>query len=440
MRMINLNYLFLVLLALAACQPAGGAIRPTPSPSPQPDIATTGQPPGSAGQLAYIGSDGNVYVTTADRVTTTAITTDATAPWEGPGLSYQRIAWSPQGQLAYAAVTRSGNNATSTLYVTQTPGQPAQVVGRSDDHFVIYIYWSPATCPGRPACRQLAYLIEETEEIALRLVKKEGARVENRAIGFGWPFYFSWAADGESILWHTGTGQPDNPALLAHYHLARDELEPLPHSPTNFMAPAWSPQGDVWLGALATPEAGQLQLLGGDLPLTVADAPDGGTAFVWSPQGDRVAYAVRGRANQPFFDPIHIFDLETGQSTQLTDRGLRVLAFFWDPSGQRLGYLTRLSLPENVEWMQWRVYNLSTGADRGFKAFNPSLQMRFVMGSFNQYAQSHRFWSPDGRYLVYASRNDLTREEQVWLIDTWSEDGANAIFVDRGTMGFWSWQ
>jgi Tol biopolymer transport system component len=64
--------------------------------------------------------------------------------------------------------------------------------------------------------------------------------------------------------------------------------------------------------------------------------------------------------------------------------------------------------------------------------------MRSVIGSFNQYAQSHRFWSPDGRYLVYAERTpDLI--EQVWLIDTRSEDGSNASLIDEGTIGFWSW-
>ena len=88
--------------------------------------------------------------------------------------------------------------------------------------------------------------------------------------------------------------------------------------------------------------------------------------------------------------------------------------------------------------MQWRVYNVDSGEDRGFKVFNPSLHMRFVMSSFNQYAQSHRFWSPDGRYLVYANRDPLNAE-RIWLIDTWSEDGNNAILVDEGTMGFWSW-
>ena len=65
-------------------------------------------------------------------------------------------------------------------------------------------------------------------------------------------------------------------------------------------------------------------------------------------------------------------------------------------------------------------------------------EVRSAIGSFNQYAQSHRFWSPDGRYLVYAERTpDLI--ERVWLIDTRSEDGSNASLIGEGTIGFWSW-
>ena len=72
-----------IAILFLACQTA---------PTPQATLPT--------GHLAYIGGDGNIYVTTADRQTTIAVTDDATSSWEGAGLSYQRIAWSPKGQLA----------------------------------------------------------------------------------------------------------------------------------------------------------------------------------------------------------------------------------------------------------------------------------------------------------------------------------------------------
>ncbi|MCA9967218.1 MAG: hypothetical protein KC423_23380, partial [Anaerolineales bacterium] len=51
--------------------------------------------PQSAGQLAYIGGDGNVYVVSPERLEEkTAVTTDAQSAREGAGLSYHRLAWS----------------------------------------------------------------------------------------------------------------------------------------------------------------------------------------------------------------------------------------------------------------------------------------------------------------------------------------------------------
>jgi TolB protein len=182
----------------------------------------------------------------------------------------------------------------------------------------------------------------------------------------------------------------------------------------------------------------QLQDFGAEPPLTLATVSDRPVEFAWSPAGDQIAYAIQEEIEEPAFGPIHIFDLKTGQSSRLTDLGFRIRAFFWSPDGQRLGYLTKLSLRDS-EWLQWRVYDLTRNEDRGFKAFFPSFQMRFVLGSFNQFAQSHRLWSPDGRYLVYADR-DRDLVERIWLIDTQSDDGHNTTPVAEGSMGFWSWE
>lgn len=424
--------LLLLATALLACREAATLDQPAPAPtvSPRPEMPS--------GRLAYIGGDGNVYVTTADLTEKIAVTDDATAGWEDAGRSYQRLAWSPTGQLAFSSVTRLAHDqAESSLYVIEAPGQPARLIGQSDAHFVIYIYWSPQPCPGRPTCRHLAYLIEESEDIALRLVELDGAAVDNRIIGFGWPYYFSWAADGESILWHAGL---DEAAQLARYELGAATVQPLPFDPAQFMAPAWSPTGSQWLAVSTEAGATALRRFDQDAPRSIAPSSGDLTAFSWAPDGQQIAYASKAKPTDPFYGPIYRYDQRTGQASQLTAASLQILAFFWDPTGQRLAYLTLLTMPENMEWMQWRVYDLAQNQDRGFKSFHPSPQLRFVVDSFNQYAQSHRFWSPDGRYLVYGQRSETTGQQQVRLIDTWSEDGNNATLVDEGSLGFWSWQ
>jgi TolB protein len=122
----------------------------------------------------------------------------------------------------------------------------------------------------------------------------------------------------------------------------------------------------------------------------------------------------------------------------VTDDPFRIRAFFWSPDGERLAYLTWLDLP-NETWAQWRVFDLTTGRDRGFAAFNPTPLMRFALYSFGQYAQSHRLWSPDGRYLVYADR-DIAAVDRIWLVDTWAERGADPILIGEGTLAYWSWK
>ncbi|MBI1877718.1 MAG: DPP IV N-terminal domain-containing protein [Chloroflexi bacterium] len=434
----------LVAATLLASVLLGGRAMDWPDPlpltsaqtSPAPAPASTASR--SSGRLAYIGGDGNVYVTTPDRNATIAVTSDATAAPEYPGYSYHRLSWSPDGRLAFAGVTRTNDDATSVLYVVNSPEASPQVIGRSNEHFVIYIYWSPLPCPNRPTCRRLAYLIEEEESISLRLVEIDGETVENQRLGRGRPFYFSWAPDSQRIIWHTGGARRHNPAAqLALYDVDRDELQLLPHEPGLFLAPAWSPQGDRWLGVSAEGQVDSLQSFGAEQPVTLIRVPDGQVVFAWSPQGDQVAYATREKPNDPFYSAVHIFDLRTGQAQRITAVGFRILAFFWSPDGQRLAYLTRQPLFDST-WMQWRVYNLTENRDRGYKMFHPSFQMNFVISSFNQYAQSDRFWSPDSRYLVYADR-DQALIERVWLIDTWAEDGNQAILVDEGAIGLWSW-
>lgn len=82
-----------------------------------PGCAQTGGEDTPTGRLASLGADGNVYVTTPGAAEPLQITHDATVPAEGEGLPYHRLAWSPGGALAFAAVEHSGSRARGRLYV-----------------------------------------------------------------------------------------------------------------------------------------------------------------------------------------------------------------------------------------------------------------------------------------------------------------------------------
>jgi TolB protein len=434
--------LFFAAVSLLGCSISSPA---ETSPSVLPERPEPVAAPGS-GRLAYIGADGNIYVTTPEFAEHFAVTHDATAPPEGPGLSYPRVSWSPDGQLAYASVIRNGNGAQARLYVAQSPGASARLVGTSDQHFVIYIYWSPVPCADRTECHRLGYLIEEPEGIALRVVDVSTDMTTNEIAGHGWPFYFSWSPDGKYILWHTGgAARFNNQAQIARYSLENKQVEAFGIHPGLFIAPAWSPRGDEWLLVTTVNDIEHLyrtQLEQAELNLAtrnlLATAENRHMVFSWSPQGDRVAYSILRSSDGLIFGPIYVYDLASGETKQITATSFNISGFFWSPDGERIGYLTRLEV-RDAAWMQWRVYDLARGLDRGYAAFNPSYQMRYVISSFNQYAQSHRLWSPDGRYLVYADQDD-ERVERVWMVDTFAERGADPILVAKGSMGFWSWE
>jgi len=144
--------IFLILLGLIACAPA---VPPGPSSTPAHSLPTSTSPPpaASAGRLAYIGGDGNIYVTTPELTSPIAVTHDATTSPENMGFSYHRISWSSDGQLAFASVTRSLTQTQSQLYVKASPETPARLVAQNNAHFVIYIYWSPVPCASAPSCR-----------------------------------------------------------------------------------------------------------------------------------------------------------------------------------------------------------------------------------------------------------------------------------------------
>lgn len=430
----------MMAVMLLSCQipDSPAPAQPTPPPSIVAQVANpTPLPRGRSGRLAYLGSDGNVYITSADGTSTIAVTDDATVAPEGMGLSYHRLSWSHDGRLAFASVHRQRDVAPSKLYVLDTSTRSVQLVSESDEFFFIYIYWAPRPCSTHPACQNLAYLIENEQGIGLHVAKLQADQIKNQRVGIGRPFYFSWSPDGKQILWHTGgTYRYNRQAQLALYDLEQDQVKALPFRPGAFWAPVWSPQGSQWLGVSATEQDSRLQSFTQTMTATLISKPAHYLAFNWSPRGDQVAYAELIDETDLIYGPIHIFDLATGQSRQLTDTPFRIVGFFWSPDGRKLAYLKEGS--PGADWWQWRMYDLAADRDRGFAAFTPSFQMRWIISSFNQYAQSHRFWSPDSRYLTYADR-DEQRVERIWLVDTWADRGAEPIFIANGTIGIWSW-
>jgi hypothetical protein len=129
------------------------------------------------------------------------------------------------------------------------------------------------------------------------------------------------------------------------------------------------------------------------------------------------------------------------------------IAFFWSPDSQRLALLTPsleeqgpstryggLAAPLIQEprlQFRWWLADMADGELRPLAAFQPTRSFLLIIPYFDQYAQSIRFWSPEGRYLVYSDQE--TREQAgIWVVDSIGEEPPRRLA--DGTLAVWSWQ
>ncbi len=185
--------------------------------------------------------------------------------------------------------------------------------------------------------------------------------------------------------------------------------------------------------------------------------------FDWSPDGTKIAYATR--ADESSTHDIHVVDVSSGESTQLTEATGDEYEPVWSPDGSKIAYTTittgaEPTGPSNTDIAvmdadgsnetlltehahpdyspQWspegsRVSFISERDDE--YALNPDIGPYFteiyVMGSAGDSERrvtDHRVfkdeyeWSPDGSRFAYLGRCDIDvcgdRETDVYAIDT----------------------
>jgi dipeptidyl aminopeptidase/acylaminoacyl peptidase len=172
--------------------------------------------------------------------------------------------------------------------------------------------------------------------------------------------------------------------------------------------PAWSPDGK-WL-AFVSDRSDKRQIyrinaLGGEAEV-LTDAPEGINGFVWSPDGRSIAYT----ATEPKSDAIkerdkkygeftvvdsdqrmahlHVFDLATRKSRQITNGAFVVGDFNWSPDGTRIAFDHRInSDPANLGSANISIVDVADGALR------PLVTLEGPDAS--------PVWSPDGSRIAF---------------------------------------
>jgi TolB protein len=343
-------------------------------------------------RLLGIDRRGNLFTIDADGGNRFAITNDATA-----NRIYSQPTWSPDG--SYIAFAQVDNMQSSQLIVVRADGNQQRALDVPFAPF--FLFWNPQGS-------ELAYLSNWIEgrqsAIALNVVDVEREQLVFTTVSTGQPLYFSWSPAGDQILTHVGNREVALTALDGSRVV-------LANPSSNFATPQWLGDGDHLL--YGVDEAGNQQIvltnLAGEIEQRIAF--NGAASFFINSTGDTLAFVDTMQAvGTNAFGPLFLLDLEDEIYRQLSQRP--VVFFTWSPDGQALLYIT-LEPYRGQTWLQLYVWREEDTFDLG--RFRPSsLFFDQYLRFGDQYAQSHRYWSPDSESVVFSGVGEDGRSG-IWV-------------------------
>ncbi len=313
--------------------------------------------------LLVIDTVGNVVISDAD--------SGIRMPIGAPLIPAQRsrvttAVWSPAGEWTAWSVDSEQDDGIRELRLHDEDTDSAGVLAESVPAFYL--------CPS-PCGRWLSHLSPGPLglELGISEIAGDGLRIVER----GQPLFWSWSPDSRNIAVHV-----EDRVFITDLDAGQPQL--LSDRAGPFIAPWWLPGGSVLFAVEDRIVCG-----GGDEPVT--ELVDGGSAgrFAPDPEGRRLAYLDTSHGGVRLV----VLDLLTGESQEVTSEP--VGAFFWSPDGTRLAALVAAEPP----MIQWLV--LGGSEPVLLPAFRPTRRWAgTVLPFFEQYAQSHCHWSPDGSQLV----------------------------------------
>jgi Tol biopolymer transport system component len=391
----------------------------TVRPGSAPTTTTPTTPKQPDGILAVITDDGGLITVRPDG---TGVTTIADPPASGTN---SQPAWSPDAtRLAFpaqAAVTGAVRVATLA-----TPGPiPQQLLTPPP----AYVAWDPTQT-------RLAYLRAlGTGEFELGVLDSSAATAP-KVLRTGSSVFASWSPDGTRLVAHV-----DDELMLLD---PAGQVTALGATAGASTAPIWAGPTTV-LVAIRT-EQGQLLSL---LDVITGARKDllsytGVISYLLDPSGTKVAFETQpgvtggggSRVSYPFRQgaavpqapdqELTILDIAGGALTQVIDE--TAAAFQWRPDGGRLAFLQQAS--GAAQWRFWSTDDIIDGA-----MFSPSIaSSQSVLRFFEQFAQSVRWWSPNGEGFVFAGR--VNGRDGIWVQPV--VKGATPAQVSDGQLVAWS--
>jgi TolB protein len=403
-----------------------------------------------AGRIAYIGDRANLYVCDGacqkpacitcasnaeqalmDAVVPAGLSADP-QPRQAPS-SYELPTFSPDAtQIAYSSAQRRAGSLNFGVNVYNFQRRVPIKVFQSSEH-PIYFYWLPDG-------QRIFFLAGNENSLDLILAEVR----ENRPVRMllnGLPLFFAWNQALGDLAFHYAPPEetgPEQSGLMQVTAGNQHIVKVFSKGAAPFRTPVWSPAGSH-LAYVVNNKRGQFDLMvadpdGGGAKPMVGLAP-GTTAFEWAADSKHIAFSTLKQEGKMSYDGINLLDLQTGNISTLVSEP--VIAYFFSPDGKWLAYIGTGETANT-----WNVIATGGGKPRNLCNFMASSNESMVYRVFDQYALSHRIWSPDSRAIVFAGAmlkpGQAAAENvapSVWMVPI---DGPPPRAIADGSIAFWS--
>lgn len=392
-------------------------------------------------QIAYIDGEGDLYLiqpTGEGRrklASGEMLQTIAYVPqWVKAGQDfYSWPVWSPDGnRIACFRVTHGENGPMDGLYIFDARSSQVLHAYEAQGLRPIYAYWAPNS-------QNLAVLLGGPGAFSLGLWPTASEQ-KPKTVAKGAPFYFHWRTDGQALLAHTGgdtEAKEGHSISLINIESGKRQIVSL--APAAFGPPSWSSDGRWLAYGDHTKEKATVMIASADgsTPKSMGVFPEK-IALEWSPTHPVLAVASSSFIGDPLLEELKVIEVASGKTRTLVKDNFA--AYFWSPDGTRILYAKRKL---GTDLWAWAVVEVKDGKTYEVVDFVPSRPLLLVFQYFDQYALSHRIWSPDSKHFVFAGAaganarpEDGLRTPAVYTVEAIAH--AKAKSIAEGHIAFWS--
>lgn len=368
-------------------------------------------PPQSAPRLVLTDADGRLRLLAVHESGTHTDVYPVVEPGSVEDGPLPRLSWPvplADGRVLVSATTPAGQPAlyllapgrrAPQLIYRPPPGMPAEIAP-GVPHYANPSPDGRAVTLATPGERALVLLLLDLE------IGGDGTEVLRGA-----PLFSVWSPRGDVQLIHAG------PTIHRMDRTPAPMLTTVGLNSVDLRVPAWSPDGQLFATIRHGESRNAVVLLDRDgRHAARIGAVQGTAALGWSPRGDLIGVSPMNAVGA--YSGIDLIDVRASETRTLVKD--RLFLWAWSPDGRRIAYLR----PAGTEGqIAWRVVSLDGRPPFTSAAFYPGPLFLVLISFFDQYLQTHRLWSPDGRYLVAAGRIAVNGPPS----DLW---GGNVLLLD----------